>query len=1026
MMDLISVLLCFVYFVTEGYGLTLIAKVALNGVTGTVTFTQNGGDTTVNFNVAGLANTNTWNIRSNRMVYDRQVRCSDAVLGMNYIESTGTVSSSGTTTETITSAVLPNLNSLTGRALLMNDTTTGDRVCGTIEADEDHITGVAKLKSVVGGTIYFRQVSSSSSSATSIYANAFHLQNTATNSNETVAWGIYSGTCSSKGALYNPTSSSSSPCDQNNQGNCPIGDLSSKNSYLPVGENSEEILTSFVDINLPLSGSNSVIGKILVLKSKSGDVLVCSKIVQYTTRNAVATISRDGVVGMISFKQRSPFDTTTTFVDLSGLSNNAGGYHVHKWPVPEKWETEQKVCDANSVSGHFNPFGIDTSSDPAATVGTDDQYEVGDLSSKYGLLSGLTDKMENYTDYNLPLFGTNSVIGRSIVVHYGNGSRWVCATIEYIGTTVTGLTTFTYPVIGYIAFKQPTDIDIELADTMIYVYVDYGNNSSRSVDHKWHVHVGKVGSDALISSGRCSSVEGHYNPYSVDLTGNYNPECNPNNPLRCEVGDMSGKHGKISVRSTSGTIQRNFFTDFDLPLTGDLKILGRSVVIHAADSGGGRLSCADIHTIPNRKVIVKTGTWASESYGSVDGSFMMTRNTEGLIDGTTDVNIQLTGLASMAGGYHVHVNPVPKESPTPCSAASVGGHFNPFGVNATAGAIDGSGSDDEYEIGDLSRKYGTFLNNKLTYLRKETETMLPVRGPLSITGRSIVIHKSSAGAPRWVCGNITEDTASTGGEMFEAKATFSTGSITGYIYMTQYRYSDGGLSDTGVLVDLVNTDGSKTNGHKWHVHQKPVKYDATSGCSSPGGHYNPFMVDVNNGYDECSPLNHLRCELGDQSSKLGRYDIGSGRKFYTDMYLPLVGTYGVAGKSFVIHAANGGGPRVACADIIPVNKVTPLKMTFGDMNFDKSEMVTHLASALHTSPTNLAVSDATTNTDCMSVSVYFTGPNASSIRGELNNMMKKGDQKLGAYRESVICCSCTPVISILCLTIGLIIQRLVR
>lgn len=47
-----------------------------------------------------------------------------------------------------------------------------------------------------------------------------------------------------------------------------------------------------------------------------------------------------------------------------------------------------------------------------------------------------------------------------------------------------------------------------------------------------------------------------------------------------------------------------------------------------------------------------------------------------------------------------------------------------------------------------------------------------------------------------------------------------------------------------------------------------------------------------NGYDECSPLNHLRCELGDQSSKLGRYDIGSGRKFYTDMYLPLVGTYG--------------------------------------------------------------------------------------------------------------------------------------
>lgn len=38
--------------------------------------------------------------------------------------------------------------------------------------------------------------------------------------------------------------------------------------------------------------------------------------------------------------------------------------------------------------------------------------------------------------------------------------------------------------------------------------------------------------------------------------------------------------------------------------------------------------------------------------------------------------------------------------------------------------------------------------------------------------------------------------------------------------------------------------------------------------------------------------------------------------------------------------------------------------------------------------------------------VSLIGSNASSIRGELNNMMKKGDQKLGAYRESVICCSC--------------------
>jgi hypothetical protein len=60
--------------------------------------------------------------------------------------------------------------------------------------------------------------------------------------------------------------------------------------------------------------------------------------------------------------------------------------------------------------------------------------------------------------------------------------------------------------------------------------------------------------------------------------------------------------------------------------------------------------------------------------------------------------------------------------------------------------------------------------------------MLPLRGPLSITGRSIVIHKSSVGAPRWVCGNITEDT-STGGTLFEAQASFTSGDVIGSIYL---------------------------------------------------------------------------------------------------------------------------------------------------------------------------------------------------------------------------------------------------
>lgn len=1029
-MDIRFVITCIilVHSVSSVNCLTLVAKVSLGGVKGTVTYIQNGGDTTVTFNINGLKNNNTWQIRSIRMLYDRQDRCLDTILGTNYIGSTGSINTTGLKTEVITAANLPNLSSLTGRTFLLIDSITNARVCAVIEADEDHITASAKLNFVVGGTVYFRQPSSSSSSATSIFSNVFILYNTGTASNGTMKWEVYSGTlsdsisCSGIDSRYNPTGSSGVSCSNTSQGNCPIGDLSSKNSDLPIGASSESALLSVVDNNLPLSGSNSIIGKVLVVKAPNGTVLTCSKIVQYNTRRGVATFSRNGVKGTISLQQKSPLDITMVSVSLSGLNQSAGGYHIHKWPVPEKWSADQKVCENDYVSGHFNPFAIDTATDPAPTVGTNDQYEIGDLSSKFGLLTGLGEKADNYTDYNLPLFGINSVIGRSIVIHYNDGSRWVCATIEYVGNTITGVATFVYPVIGYVVFKQPNDIESDIADTMIYTALNYGQNTTRTIDHNWHIHINTIGSDGLVDSGRCMSVQGHYNPYAVDLTGNYVSQCSASNPLRCELGDLSGKHGKLSVRAASGIMQRDFFTDIDLPLTGDLNILGRSIVIHAANSSGARLSCANIYTIPNRKVVVKTGTWLAESTSSIDGSFTMERKTEGSIDGTTDVNIQLSGLASMAGGYHVHVNPVPVGSASPCSASSVGGHFNPFNVNATAGPIDGSGSDDQYEIGDLSRKYGAFLTGIPTFTRMEKETMLPLRGPLSITGRSVVIHKSSDGAPRWVCGNITED-SSTGGILFEAKASFTSGNINGSIYLTQYLYSDGGLSDTGILVDLGNKDGSITTGHKWHVHEKPVGDDATSGCLSPGGHYNPFMVDVNNNYIECSPTNPLRCELGDQSGKLGFYDIGSGRRFYTDVFLPLVGVYGVAGKSFVIHAANG--TRLACADILPVNKVAPVTMSFEQHAFNKTSMVTTLAAALNTSPTNLAVSaSSSTTSGCMSVSVYFTGKDAAALRSNLATMALNRDSKLGGYVGTTTCCAYTRTASVLCIIMIFIIQRM--
>lgn len=84
--------------------------------------------------------------------------------------------------------------------------------------------------------------------------------------------------------------------------------------------------------------------------------------------------------------------------------------------------------------------------------------QVGDLSKKYGMLDGKTAVDETYLDWNLQLFGPNSVMGRSIVIHYDRtgAPRWVCTNFRDTAAITVAMATFTHPVIGYMLFQQRT------------------------------------------------------------------------------------------------------------------------------------------------------------------------------------------------------------------------------------------------------------------------------------------------------------------------------------------------------------------------------------------------------------------------------------------------------------------------------------------------------------------------------------------------------------------------------------------
>uniref|UniRef100_A0A8K9Y876 Superoxide dismutase copper/zinc binding domain-containing protein n=1 Tax=Oncorhynchus mykiss TaxID=8022 RepID=A0A8K9Y876_ONCMY len=141
-----------------------------------------------------------------------------------------------------------------------------------------------------------------------------------------------------------------------------------------------------------------------------------------------ALVNMRGVKGYFLFRQDSPFEVTKLRVNLTNLGSRVGPYHIHHFPTPPMRSPPQTTCSNDNVGGHWNPFGMDTKDPtyPSGPGSTHDRYEVGDLSARHGSLEGKAVMEAVFTDFNLPLFGQNSIVGRSVVIHRPDGTRFLC------------------------------------------------------------------------------------------------------------------------------------------------------------------------------------------------------------------------------------------------------------------------------------------------------------------------------------------------------------------------------------------------------------------------------------------------------------------------------------------------------------------------------------------------------------------------------------------------------------------------
>ena len=123
---------------------------------------------------------------------------------------------------------------------------------------------------------------------------------------------------------------------------------------------------------------------------------------------------------------------------------------------------------------------------------TSDQFEVGDLSGKFGSLSGQNDFYAEYVDPNIPLFGPFSILDRSVVIHEDDpdGTRFVCSNIQRIRrvvqvTTPIDTNTFT----GNVTFIQPADDPYSettiIVDLTVQQMISLTPNSEGMVEFNW-------------------------------------------------------------------------------------------------------------------------------------------------------------------------------------------------------------------------------------------------------------------------------------------------------------------------------------------------------------------------------------------------------------------------------------------------------------------------------------------------------------------------------------------------------------
>jgi len=585
------------------------------------------------------------------------------------------------------------------------------------------------------------------------------------------------------------------------------------------------------------------LNKTAVVATVNGVEKSCAKLHLVKSRTTLTKLQNKGSKAEITLSQMSPFDVTTGTFDLNGLNEDLTSLSVHQYPV---YTNLKNKCSDNVIGDIYSA-----------------------VSKKVTLNSG--SKQQDIKLSQLSLYNENSVVGRSVKIISNEIS--LCGNIEVQNVEYTTLIARfrNGPVYGDMIFRQEKG---EWASDTQYYHNLAHYQGNKTVKHKYHVHT-----NSITVGGDCKTTAGHYNPIDVELGEPYKLWCSKEIPQKCEVGDLSKKHGLLNIDNKLNTkFSQQFTTDSFLPLSGDYSIKGRSIVIHAENIGAARYSCADLVTLNPVTVAIKDLKLSQNSFFE-----------------TTKVVSTLTGEISIRERDSSRLY----NDEQRCSENTIGQVYNPF--NITGEVSDGT--QDMYKVGDLSGKKSVSTGY---------DDNLPLFNKFSVAGRAVKNGEN--------CANLELNADKNNSFLAVATARFTYEQFEGVIVFKQLLWGRGDMSPTTVQVKLKTPEGSLSTGHKYHVHVDPTEKE--NSCEGVKGHYDPWNVNKENYMEACSANEQWKCEVGDLSKKHGRATVNDVTKYklYNDVNLPLGGQHTIIGRSIKVHGSTAEGASVTsdhCASILP-------------------------------------------------------------------------------------------------------------